>query len=175
MRTLNPFSKKESRPISERSAAVGRKANVAPGRGSDQAPFPRAWGPPSAPIAPKRTWASGKPNGNVLTYAAQTISSCLTRGVRIPTWFALSMGANPKDFTLKFKNLPIYRKMYVSYVRLSYHLFRYRHMQRGCWMFDQASMPDRGVSDPISIPSWRLHEVLRTTCRRVNRTSPFGL
>jgi hypothetical protein len=128
----------------------------------DRGLFPRAWGPPKDPVERIRSWKLGSSNGPVLGYASRVLNTCIGN-LTIPEWFYSRFGVKTHDLRRKFKFLPVWKKLLVSYVRVMFHL--YQSNKAPLWVAFAVAR-----DTPVSVQGLRFHfrnlpEVLRTSCR----------
>jgi len=129
---------------------------------ADKGYFPRAWGPPQAPIPRIRSWRPDSRNGDVLRYAARMIKDHLPRDVNIPWWFVQRLSGSNMDFRRKFNSLSYFRKLQVSMIRVQWYLFTEGKAPSWLQILCSSSSP-RGWSVRFK----NLAEVLRTSLHKI--------
>jgi hypothetical protein len=146
-----------------RGDGLQRNSDVFKISSGDIAPFPRAHGPPKEVVKRIRSWSKGSSNGPVLQYAASVLKTHVGN-LSVPQSFYSLYYGRTQDFRRKFKYLPIWAKLKVTFIRLQY--FRFSHgqpQQRECMALRLRSAGL--VSQSIGFRFLNLPEAIRSSCR----------
>jgi hypothetical protein len=129
----------------------------------DIAPFPRAHGPPKEPTKRIRSWSYGSSNGPVLAYAARILDTIVGK-LSVPEWFYRLYCGRTQDFRRKYKNLPLWSRFKVTFIRLQYFRFQSGFGQQREHL--ALKMQRCGlVSHTLGFRLLNLPEAIRTSCR----------
>jgi hypothetical protein len=146
-----------------RGEGLQRNSDVFKISSGDIAPFPRAHGPPKAVVKRIRSWSNDSSNGPVLGYAASVLKTHVG-SLTVPQSFYSLYYGRTHDFRRKFKHLPMWAKLKVTFIRLQY--FRFSHgqpQQRECMALQLRSTGL--VSQSVGFRFLNLPEAIRTSCR----------
>jgi len=154
-----------------RGEGLQRNSAISKIKTRDAAPFPRAHGPPKEPTKRIRSWTLGSSKGPVLAYAARVLSTHVG-ALEVPEWFYQLYYGRTLDFRRKFKHLPVWVKLKVTFIRLQYFRFASgKPQQRECLAL---RFKGSGIMSPnLGFRFLNLPEAIRTSCRFIE--SNFAL
>jgi len=161
----DPLARCTKRKFLQRNKAVFRLT-----KDGDAAPFPRAHGTPKEPVSRIRSWTSGSSNGNVLAYAGRVIKDHIG-DLAVPRWFYHMLGGRTQDFRRKFKNLELWPKYRVTWIRLQYFLFLRGQAPKWINLLVHISPYVRGAK---RVRLSNLPEAIRASCRFIESNSSPG-